>query len=154
MIYISHRGNLNGRIPDRENSPAYVDEAIAAGFEVEVDLRVVDGIFYLGHLGPEHIIDDDWLYQRKNKLWLHLKNYDAVYEMSKLNGFKYFCNQKDDFSMFSNGYILYWNRDPNDSPNEKCLVPLETLEQVETYTKTGFGGIISNHIIKCKEKFK
>ena len=37
MIYISHRGNLNGK-SDRENQPDYLEEALAQGFDVEIDV--------------------------------------------------------------------------------------------------------------------
>ncbi|NYZ17818.1 hypothetical protein HL658_35195 [Azospirillum sp. RWY-5-1] len=56
MKIYSHRGNLSGKSP-RENEPAFILEAIAAGFHVEVDLRFVDGAYFLGHDGPEHPID-------------------------------------------------------------------------------------------------
>ncbi len=36
---ISHRGNLDGPIPERENSPDYIDQAIKWGFVVEIDIR-------------------------------------------------------------------------------------------------------------------
>lgn len=56
MNIYSHRGNLSGKSP-RENEPAFLQEAIAAGFHVEVDLWFVDGAYFLGHDGPVHRID-------------------------------------------------------------------------------------------------
>ena len=35
MILISHRGNINGKIPEYENNPDYVDSAINLGYEVQ-----------------------------------------------------------------------------------------------------------------------
>ena len=32
MIYISHRGNIDGKIPSMENHPSYIDKAIALGY--------------------------------------------------------------------------------------------------------------------------
>ena len=46
MKLISHRGNLNGRIPERENHPDYIDEAIEAGYDVEIDIWLNDGVLY------------------------------------------------------------------------------------------------------------
>ena len=43
MILISHRGNIDGRIPEKENHPNYIDAAIKAGYDVEVDLWEIDG---------------------------------------------------------------------------------------------------------------
>jgi hypothetical protein len=46
MIYISHRGNTTGPKPELENNPQYVEQAIADGFDVEVDLWANDsGLF-------------------------------------------------------------------------------------------------------------
>ena len=38
MIHISHRGNINGKIIERENSPDYIEEAVTAGYFCEVDV--------------------------------------------------------------------------------------------------------------------
>ena len=35
MILISHRGNLNGKKVDEENSPKYIEKALKEGFDVE-----------------------------------------------------------------------------------------------------------------------
>ena len=48
MILISHRGNINGRIPDLENSPDYIDAAIKLGYDVEVDVWFYNDSFFLG----------------------------------------------------------------------------------------------------------
>ena len=45
MILISHRGNITRPIPERENDPKYVHEAIVNGFEVEVDVWFIKGKF-------------------------------------------------------------------------------------------------------------
>ncbi len=37
MIWIAHRGNLEGPNKERENEPSYLKEAIEAGYDVEVD---------------------------------------------------------------------------------------------------------------------
>ena len=34
MILISHRGNLTGKNPERENHPDYIKEALDLGFDV------------------------------------------------------------------------------------------------------------------------
>jgi hypothetical protein len=34
MIYISHRGNINGRIENVENKPEYVNDTILLGYDV------------------------------------------------------------------------------------------------------------------------
>lgn len=56
MILYAHRGNLSGK-SRFENEPAFLEEAMAAGFHVEVDLWRIDGVYFLGHDGPEHKVD-------------------------------------------------------------------------------------------------
>ena len=54
MKLISHRGNLEGPNPERENHPDYIYEAIQAGYDVEIDIWFVDGKFKLGHDEPQY----------------------------------------------------------------------------------------------------
>ena len=42
MYLISHRGNVNGKNPDRENSPLYIKAALTLGYDVEVDVWYID----------------------------------------------------------------------------------------------------------------
>ena len=42
MILISHRGNINGKNPEKENHPDYIWVAIQAGYEVEIDVWFKD----------------------------------------------------------------------------------------------------------------
>jgi len=37
-IFIAHRGNIGLANSKKENSPEYIDEAIKAGFDVEIDV--------------------------------------------------------------------------------------------------------------------
>ena len=41
MRLISHRGNVDGKYPQYENLPEYVDKAIDLGYDCEVDLWVL-----------------------------------------------------------------------------------------------------------------
>ena len=45
MIFISHRGNLNGKKKKLENKPVYIKDAIKKGFNVEVDVWYTDGFY-------------------------------------------------------------------------------------------------------------
>ena len=42
MKIISHRGNIRGKVPGRENAPSYIDCALGNGYDVEFDVLVVD----------------------------------------------------------------------------------------------------------------
>ena len=56
MRLISHRGNIKGPNPDQENRPWYIDEAILQGFDVEVDVWLVDDEIVLGHDFPQYYV--------------------------------------------------------------------------------------------------
>ena len=36
MKLISHRGNIRGPVPGRENAPSYIDCALGNGYDVEI----------------------------------------------------------------------------------------------------------------------
>jgi hypothetical protein len=108
MILISHRGNLEGKILERENHPDYIDEAIALGYDVEIDLWYIEGRFMLGHDEPQYEVYTEWLYQRSDKLWIHCKNIKA-FEFFNFFHYKqdihYFWHEEDTATLTSKGYI-------------------------------------------------
>jgi hypothetical protein len=109
MILISHRGNLSGPILERENSPSYIDEAISASFDVEVDVWYKDKCWYLGHDLPEYKIDIKWLLDREPKLWIHCKNIESLIEVKKYC-LHYFWHENDTFTLTSKNYIWAYPR--------------------------------------------
>ena len=74
MIFIAHRGNLNGPNSIDENKPDYLLEAINKGYYVETDLWVIDNKLFLGHDKPQYEINIDFLLNIKDKLFCHCKN--------------------------------------------------------------------------------
>ena len=116
MILISHRGNINGRLVPFENQPNYIDTAIAAGYDVEIDVwyERESGKLYLGHDKADYQIDIDWLYERSDKLWIHCKNMDALSFFNKSHlqfgtEYNYFSHDKDMGVLTSYGYIWSTN---------------------------------------------
>lgn len=105
MILISHRGNIDGKIVERENHPEYIDEAIALGYDVEIDLWSVEGVLLLGHDAPQYVITQDWLNERINKLWIHCKNIEAMEWMNSIAGFIYFWHEEDTLTLTTFGHI-------------------------------------------------
>jgi hypothetical protein len=106
MKLISHRGNLTGPNPERENSQLYIQEALNKEFDVEIDVWVVNSKIYLGHDTPQYNINKTWLYLYKNNLWIHCKNIEAVnYFSSKLKLFNYFWHENDTLTLTSKNYI-------------------------------------------------
>jgi hypothetical protein len=112
MIYISHRGNLKGRNVERENKPEYIDEAINAGFDVEIDMWWVDGRVYLGHDGPQYEVDNEWLVDRVDKLWIHCKNVELL-NWIRSTILHYFWHENDTLTLTSKNYVwVYPGKQP------------------------------------------
>jgi hypothetical protein len=102
MKIISHRANLSGPNPELENNPVQINKVIELGYDVEIDLWVKNGNFYLGHDEPYYKIDKYWLTNRKQFLWVHLKNIEAV-ETETVKSLNYFWHESDKFTLTSNG---------------------------------------------------
>ena len=89
--FISHRGNLMGRVPMMENTSSYIQKALLEGYDVEIDIWIRDEIFYLGHDGPEQNVSLEWLNERKDKLWIHCKSLETLSFFNESNlSFNYF----------------------------------------------------------------
>jgi hypothetical protein len=99
---IAHRGLYKGPDKSIENQPKQILDAINLGFDAEIDLWIIDKKFYLGHDTPQYKITAGFL--DLPELWIHAKNLDALYWLSKTN-LKYFWHQSDDRVITSNGYI-------------------------------------------------
>ncbi len=125
MIIISHRGNLDGPDPSRENNPDYIDEAIAQGFDVEVDVRLIDYKFYLGHDEPQYPVPIFWLFKRKDNLWIHCKDLKSLNNLSSNPvDFNYFWHDTDKYTLTSKGigWVLV-----GEKPFENSIVVLPEL---------------------------
>lgn len=115
MKFISHRGNLKGKILDKENDPIYIDVAIAQGFYVEVDLQLVGKTFFLGHDAPDHEITVSWLLQRSNSLYIHTKTIhclEYLLSLDEASSLNYFFHDNDLCTITSTGEIWVHPRSP------------------------------------------
>ena len=118
MKLISHRGNIRGKNTERENQPRYIDEAIEAGYEVEIDIWEIDGKLYLGHDSPLYDVDFDWLSEIRKKIWIHCKNHNALLYFNELESdglwdFNYFWHQTDDIILTSMNFMwVYPGKQP------------------------------------------
>jgi hypothetical protein len=109
MIFIAHRGNLNGPKVELENNPRYINEALDLGFNVEVDIWYVNNQFFLGHDKPIYPTNLEWLSMRSNFLWIHCKDKTSLEELNSLNNqsnkFNFFWHENDLATLTSKGYI-------------------------------------------------
>lgn len=128
MRVIAHRGNLDGPNYNTENSPAQILRAIDCGFDVEIDVRVVDGEILLGHDHPQYECPEKLLLSIIEKAWFHCKDLNSLtYLPNRFPGIKYFWHQSDDFTLTSNGYL--WTYPGKPITKKSILVLPETLQK-------------------------
>jgi len=101
MILISHRGNLNGPSKE-ENHPEHIIKAVNAGFDVEIDVWVINNDYFLGHDEPRYKTNVDFL--SNDRFWCHAKNADALCKMIE-DSIHCFWHANDDASITSRGHI-------------------------------------------------
>ncbi len=142
MIYISHRGNINGKNLKLENNPEYIQEALLKNYDVEVDVWYFNNFFYLGHDEPIYKINVDFLIN--NKLWCHAKNIDSVLEMSK-HDIHYFWHENDKITLTSKNYI--WAYPSSIFPKNSIAV----LPELHNSDISNCIGVCSDYIIKYVE---
>ena len=120
MKLISHRGNLNGPIKEKENHPDYILKALNSGFEVEIDVWHRDGEFWLGHDTPQYKTNIEFL--KDNRLWCHAKELSSLEVMLRAS-VHCFWHQDDDFTLTSKGFI--WTFPGQPVCSRSVLVSLE-----------------------------
>jgi hypothetical protein len=112
MILISHRGNINGKNSHLENQPNYIDIAISLGFDVEIDMWWIEGKTYLGHDKPQYVVNDEWLTERIDKLWVHCKNVELL-NWIRNTSLHWFWHEEDTLTLTSKGNLwVYPGKQP------------------------------------------
>jgi len=142
MILISHRGNVDGVNLERENTQSYIQEAIDLGYDVEIDVRYINNKFWLGHDNPDYKVDFDWLYERKDNLWVHCKNFEALSELVDTD-LKVFYHLQEDYTIISDKHIWAHNLE---NVNKKCIIPLIDKNDIMDWTPTQVYGVCSDYI--------
>jgi hypothetical protein len=141
MLKISHRGNLSGPSP-RENHPLYIEEAISAGFDVEVDIYLVDDQLWLGHDKPQYLTSKAFLDRYKDSLWIHCKNLAALeYFVNLKENYKYFWHEEDSYTLTSNGLIWTY---PGKQITDKSIIVVRG-QDVSLSDQVAFG-ICSDYV--------
>lgn len=122
MIKISHRGNIDGKNPERENEPAYIQEALDQGYHCEVDVWFVDGEFRLGHDKPKYKFPFELIKNYSSKLWLHAKDistFSKLYDIDSSGMYlNYFLHTTEDLVLTSKNYIWAF---PGKQPIERSI---------------------------------
>ena len=140
MLLISHRGNINGKNPEKENHPDYILEAIKQGYNCEVDVWRVENQYWLGHDQADYEID--FLFLTNPKLWIHAKNIDALTSLMYGN-VNVFWHQEDDYTITNKGYVwAYPGKYTSPGSNSIAVLP----EQSPGFDVSNFSGVCSDYI--------
>jgi hypothetical protein len=138
MILIAHRGNVFGPNKTLENHPDYILAAIKSGYDVEIDVRVVDQKLYLGHDEPQYEISSLFLREHSDRLWCHAKNLEAL-EWLLTHDIHAFWHQEDDYTLTSKNFIWVY-------PNKRLAV-----RSICVLPELGFSGDLSKCYGICSD---
>lgn len=143
FTFISHRGNITGPDPSKENMPSYIQHALNTGFHVEIDVWVKDSMVFLGHDQPLYKIDLDFL--KNEQLWCHAKNLDALKLMlDNKDTIHCFTHTNDEFTLTSRGHIWTF---PGAPLSEKSIIVLpEKCGDIKDARITECKGMCSDYV--------
>jgi glycerophosphoryl diester phosphodiesterase len=138
MLIIAHRGNVNGPDASAENTVAHVDAALAAGFDVEVDVWKVGEAYMLGHDAPEIEVNAAWL--RQPGMWCHAKNVEALVSMQS-DSIHCFWHETDAYTVTSRNRLWCY---PGNFDRSGITVVTGGPETA-TAQSGGFAGVCTDH---------
>jgi hypothetical protein len=147
MIYIAHRGNINGPNPNKENHPDYLLEAVKAGYDAEVDVWYVDGKFLLGHDSPQYEVDKSFLLNER--FWHHAKNIKAFYHLNRMQPI-YFINcffHDIDAAVLTSGGWIWTYPGQELTPDSIAVMP----EMVPGWNVQIAYGICSDYVLEYRK---
>ena len=125
LIFIAHRGNIDGPNPAEENKPEYLLRALSMGFDVELDawFDPITGQWALGHDEPQYPVKYDFLLTPG--FWVHAKNGTTLQAIVRDPRINCFFHDKDEYTITSRGYI--WAYPNVNMAGTNCIAVSEFL---------------------------
>jgi hypothetical protein len=158
MILISHRGNVNGPDKEKENTKSYIQSALDMGYHVEIDIWSHDGILFLGHDTPDYEVELEWLLERREKLLVHAKNFEALSSLTfnhldAQSQLATFFHENEKYTIINNGRNIHgvvvngliWAHDI-ENISSKCIIPLIDKSDLDKKPKKQIWGICSDYV--------
>lgn len=146
MIYIAHRGLIDGPNVKIENHPDTLEKAFGLGYDCEIDIWFIDGKPVLGHDSPQYEVTPQYVLDNSAGAWFHCKNFEALDWFNKQSflGFEYFWHENDKFTLTCAGYIWTF---PNNALGDTsiCVLP-ELFIPIEKCISLDCIGICSDYI--------
>jgi len=156
MIFIAHRGLIHGPNLNKENRLSTIEIAIKKGFDVEIDIWVIDNKIYLGHDNKNLVkIDFDYIEEHKRVFWIHAKNFEALKffsELDKKEEFNYFWHQEDNYTLTSQN--IPWIYPGCEAIPSGILVMPENVMDIDNIKSIKVKGVCSDYIQAIKEKHR
>lgn len=152
MLLIAHRGLLDGPNKDLENHPSSFQLCRELGYDVEIDLRFVNGEWWLGHDEAQYKVNYEFLqnidkrgYLDQHHAWIHTKNIDALYELMRRHWEGHvFWHQNDDVVVTTTGYL--WTYPGKQlTPLSICVMP-EWTDQLSSIKTANCFGVCSDYV--------
>ena len=108
-----------------ENHPDHIREALQAGFDVEVDVWLIDGDIWFGHDEPQYPAHITVL---NNRYWLHCKNIEALrfFGGIEINEANVFWHENDDYTLTNKRFI--WTNIGKDLTGRSIMVMPEVTD--------------------------
>jgi hypothetical protein len=128
MLIVAHRGLLEGPDADKENRPDQIQQALAEGFDVEIDLWRIDHTWMLGHDVPKYMVSDDFI--KQDGLWIHCKNLAAFFYLRNIGSeYNFFWHDSDLVVMTSRFLTWTYFGKPETMHNKSvCVMPEVTYD--------------------------
>jgi len=147
-LLISHRGNTEGMVPDRENSPEYVKEALEKGFYVVADVWLVGTQHLaLGTNHPQYPVTAEFL--KENNIICRAKTVQTLYLLLQC-GAHCFMYGKDDYVM-TNGGLVWTAPGKIITPRSVFTMPEWVVPDITSIMNVKCSGICSDRIQEIKD---
>ncbi len=145
LMFIAHRGNVDGIDKQRGNTEAYVLDALAQGYHTEVDVWCRENRFYLGHDGPTQEIEVDFLLQAG--IWCHAKDPQTMQELID-TGVHCFFQAEDDVALTSHGFL--WTHSRCGVVTPRSILTIVEFDESRIDDVWAAAGICSDHVAQYK----
>lgn len=153
MQIIAHRGLIDGPNKDQENRPETIQLAIESGFDVEVDLSLVNGEWFLGHDIPQYLVDTSWIISISQRSWFHCKNAEALlWLVNNPIGVTFFWHDSDHYTLTSNGYV--WAYPGSKVEGNSILVLPERVMSIHEIKNVDCYGVCTDFAAQAREILK
>ena len=129
---ISHRGNVLGPNPSKENHPEYILNALK-NYDVEIDVWFENKNFYLGHDVPKYEVSKLFLFNEK--FIIHAKSLETFLELEKYSDLEVFYQNQEDVVVTTQSRKVFHSRhtSPLNDQRGNIWIDLQAKQSFEIF---------------------